>query len=540
MKKIEIKYNPFRYRFSYFIDGMPVTSKIHDKAYVLSKQELPFHIWVSDIFRALDLDLNDSFELIFTGREIEANILSLFKDTGRYCCNLTSNVLKMDSTIKRLHKLENLCEKEGVQTTISEVLPVYTDDLKLAKRAGFEELWPNTKMYHCPIEYKNVNELYEDSGNFAFVMLYHHKSQELVTDDLRYGRIYVIGISKDQIPLERNGDCYLIDVPKECENQILNMLLEYEPLPYLLSTSVEQCEEIIHNKQELAFLLEIDVVVNVKPLPKNQNGIFVIEEGQIFQPEISCFPLDAAVPEMWITSSNESVVRASNGQLVGVKEGSCRVCIREAGHTRPLVDENILCVHRNRIQKICLSQNRMEVCQGMVIIPEYSFYPEDADNTDMIQIIPSNSVLSVNEYGNLQADKLGECIVTIKAENVAVSMLVNVNPMMDHYKIYPDNLKMIIGEQKQIEIGVEPDDAYFSPYRVNISPTNIVEYDDDANIVYALNPGNAVIQFIEENGEHIGLLNVKVKGENNSEWIKVGIAALIGVILIILVFNILF
>lgn len=542
MKEIEIRYNPYRYRFAYYMDGEPVTSRSQDKSHVLSKQDMPFHSWVADILQALDMDLNEDYKLIFTGRNIEGEILKLYQVDSRFCKEIQTVPYSLAATTEeRLKKLEMICGAEHLNEHISQNLPVYTDDMEMAKKMNVESCWPRSKMYQCTVTYHDIHDIFQAGGNFALVLLFHHSAHELKTQGLRFGRIYALGINEDQTELVRTSDSYCIDCVPRDSRDLIQFFIDYEALPYLLTVAVDQCKGTLQNAQHAEMLLEIDCLISVEPLPKNEKGTVVLEEGQSVTPVITCIPAEIERPEVWFESSNSNVIRVSGTTLTGIHQGNCRIIAREAGKTKPIYDEIVSCIYRNRIQDIRVAHDYVQAELGTIIPPDFTFYPIDADNTDMICIKSSNqNIVSVDVNDNLVARAIGTSDITIKAEGVSCTFQLDVLPAMQRYQLSQNKVRLLVGQEKEIQVNPSPQNAYFSPYTVHVVPEGIVEYDDVEGKIYALQAGQATIRFVEENGRTASNLDVRVHNESASAWIKVAVALAIGAVLIITVARYLF
>ena len=543
MKEVEIRYNPYRYRFAYYIDGKAMCFLSNQKSNILPKQERPFHTWAPDIFNALDNDINQNYELIFTGREVEGEILKQYQRGSQYCKGVQIRPYTITaSTAERMRELEDICRRESVKIFVAENLMVYTDDTECARQENIEQYWPNNTLYHGTIEYHDIAELNTAQGNFALVLLYHHQSDTLNINQLKFGRVYCIGVCPQQTAMTCRHNSYSIDVPQEYVGELIALFMDYEPLPYLLNLAIEKCIEFVEDKQAVYLLQEIDYLLMVQPIPENQDGMSFLEENQTLVPEIICIPKQKKEPEVWFESNDSRIIRAEGKKLIGVSEGTCRIIAREAGISTPLYDREVCCIHRNRIKEIHVSKRYVQTGLNSRIQPEFSIVPEDADNKDMIRMIVSDpNKAVVDRENNLIASSMGKCTVKIEAEGIYDTFELDILPQMQAYQLRPKKLDMTEGQSREIGIGIEPANAYFTSYTVRIEPDNdIVQYDDAQRCVYAIRPGRAAIVFESEDKEVSARLPVKVWGRKTREMMKAAALAVAGIALIVIVAKLLF
>lgn len=539
MKQIEIQYNPYKFSFAYYCDGEPVTAQTMRHSQVLSKQGTPFHVWCPDIFTSIDKDINSDYELIFTAREVEQKILKQFAGTSRFCKKIMYGKYAINKSEEE--RLKEMASLTGGRLPVDLNLPIYTDDIRSAQNAGLEKIWPISLMNNGEIQYHEICEI----GNavqelFAFVLLYHHEAEEMKLNGLReFGRIYVIAANEKESALTRNGNSYRININLRNAEEVIQQLINYEAVPYLLN----QCADMA-KKQGLdaRMLLATDCVVEVKPLPKTEDGSrFCLELGTEYTPEISWYPIDTPKPQVWFDSDNPIIIRAEGGKLIPVGEGFCTIIGRESGKTEPIYRETVHCIRRNRIREICVEQKYMQLAEDMTTAVQYSIIPMDADNTDQIRIVSSDpDIVMITPQGELHAMRQGGCMITIEAEGVKTRLDVDVLPKMQGYQLSKRKLSMLVGQREKITIDVIPQYAYFAPYSVHVMMEGIVDYDMDTNTLYAIQPGRTTVRFVSDDGEKAADLTVKVAEESSAAWIKVGAAIVAGIVIIGIVIKSLF
>lgn len=138
-----------------------------------------------------------------------------------------------------------------------------------------------------------------------------------------------------------------------------------------------------------------------------------LECGQVMELEHSVKPWLLFNKDVQWESSDPAVVTVEDGMLTAVGEGSCTVSVTTAnGKT----DSCTVMVAVKAVQQLEFSLSQMTMELGQTVEPAYRVFPEDAGSR-LSWHSDRSDVVEVKKPGELTAVGIGECTVTVTADN---------------------------------------------------------------------------------------------------------------------------
>ena len=252
----------------------------------------------------------------------------------------------------------------------------------------------------------------------------------------------------------------------------------------------------------------VDVIVPTTGIKLDKNSVSIIENEEVSL-IASVMPEDATNQTVSWSSSDESIVSVDqNGVITAIKPGEAVITASTAnGEFTATCDVEVL----KAITGFELDQSSLLLIEGKTAKLTAAVEPEDAYNTTVTWTSSDESIVTVDEEGNITAVKAGEAVITASTAGGEFTKTCDVEVLKAVTGIELDrsSLSLIEGKKAKLTAAVEPEDAYDTTVTWTTSDESIVTVDEEGNLT-AVKPGEAVITASTAGGEFTKTCDVEV------------------------------
>ena len=222
-------------------------------------------------------------------------------------------------------------------------------------------------------------------------------------------------------------------------------------------------------------------------LDKTDISIFV---GATEKLTATVLPDDVTYNTVTWTSSDDTIVKVDeegNIQALALGEAVITAACGEKSATCKVTVNPILA------ESIALDRTELVLTIGATDKLTATVLPEDVTDKTVIWTSSDESIVKVDEEGNIQALALGEAIITATCGEVSASCKVTVNPILaESIVLDRTELVLTIGATDKLTATVLPEDVTDKTVTWTSSDDTIVKVDEEGNI-QALALGEAII-----------------------------------------------
>ncbi len=187
--------------------------------------------------------------------------------------------------------------------------------------------------------------------------------------------------------------------------------------------------------------------------------------------------------------------------LVGVSEGNTNIYAEADFIFTPEIEITPVTVP---VTDIVLSSSSIELETGKTERIAVTVSPEDATEKGVVFLSSDESVVKIDEEGNLEAVGEGKATITVKSkdnEEIKKTFTVTVkNPPPEYTYDVPESFRIMVGETKKPLIKIYPEDAELLGIFYRSEDKSIAAVDDNGNIT-GLRPGQTIITVFFSNGD---------------------------------------
>ena len=228
---------------------------------------------------------------------------------------------------------------------------------------------------------------------------------------------------------------------------------------------------------------------------------------------------DATNKELIYESSDPSVAKVDTlGNVTAVGEGTTTITI--ISKDNPGITKTLTVTVKIPVDEIEINKDNIELIEGETDKIEVTVKPDHATNKEVTFSSSDETVVKVDENGNVEAIGEGEAVITVTSKDdpdIYVEIPVKVNkPVIpvDEIKVNKDKIELTEGETDKIEVTVTPDDATNKEVTFSSSDETVVKVDENGNIE-AVGEGEAVITVTSKDKSEISV-NVTIKVSKKS------------------------
>ncbi len=206
---------------------------------------------------------------------------------------------------------------------------------------------------------------------------------------------------------------------------------------------------------------------------------------------------DATDKELIYESSDPGIAKVdSNGDIIAVGKGEAIITV--TSRDNPSKTETVKVTVEIPVEDIITDRNEINLEVGQTDKVTVTVTPDDATDKSVTYESNDESVVKVDENGNIEAVGEGEAIITItskddhtKTETVKVTVKNPVVPV-DGIKVNKTEIELEEGKTDKITVTVTPDNATDKGVTFESSDETVVKVDENGNVI-AVGEGEATV-----------------------------------------------
>ncbi len=254
----------------------------------------------------------------------------------------------------------------------------------------------------------------------------------------------------------------------------------------------------------------VTVVPEVIPLEtivldRNEISLYEKESDTI---KLSLFPVDTTEPDIFWTSSNDSVAVVNGGIVTALMAGQTTLRASSAdGKIYAECAVSVLC----RTDGVKLNYPEYTIEEGQTFTLKASVYPERATDAGVIWHSSDTKVADVDQSGKVSAFTAGYAeIVVITADgNYSDTCRLTVISPVNGISLDNDNLSMYVGDTYSLKASLNPANASNRTLKWSSTDESVAVVNAEG-LVEALTAGKAGIVAVSEDGGFTSSCNVTV------------------------------
>ena len=256
----------------------------------------------------------------------------------------------------------------------------------------------------------------------------------------------------------------------------------------------------------------VTVIIPAKDIIVDKSAI-ELTEGETDKISVTVTPDNATNKEVTYKSSDESVVKVDeNGNIEAVGEGTATITVTSKDDNT--IKETVTITVKKPVidvEDIVVDKSEIELTEGETDKITVTVTPDNASNKDVTYKSSDESVVKVDENGNVEAVGEGTATITVtskdditKKETITVTVKASAEPEPDEpetpeYVIeVPESVTVMIGQKLNLGVSITPDDGTLKPVYAS-SNERVVKVDADGNIL-GIGAGTAEITVDFGNG----------------------------------------
>ena len=495
---VELINNPYAQRLQILINKEAISVYSNLEKYV----DEPFYDWCDKILDDIFEECNQSkFCLHFCSRQEEIAVMEKIVRNYPNCTQFSSSILlRPTPLLERIKSLNHFIRENkivGYRSFKKEALFLISDtmcDMKeelreLEVKNVFCEIKANVMSYQ---EYEK-NPIQAD---IIFLLSNNEKIEDWIKR-LKIKKGFGIVIRRKMEFQRKIEDIFLYETIEEKIFETIFECLLFSPLMEAFYLCIHSMTIDIKNKYKED--LEKLQSVSFKIIPKPEKTMIELGRSSRIQFETDMKDYIVKGSQLHYSYSKKGIIRCNGILVEGLKEGNVVLYIFQEGEQIPCAEVAYTVIRRNRITSIELEENVLFIGEGDRTQIQYSFFPVDADNTNLIEWSSDNKeVVTVDSRGILRAVKKGRCMIRCYAEQVSASCQCIVKPHLESITIGFDTLEMIYGQEKRLEINLKPNDCIDDEIVISSMDMQIVNVVGGTIKAVGMGSTRIVVQNVEE------------------------------------------
>lgn len=267
-----------------------------------------------------------------------------------------------------------------------------------------------------------------------------------------------------------------------------------------------ECDVVISSVQTPEVQEKFHVLVT-QPVKKIQvqSETKTVPVGGSLQLDTVVTPDTASIKDVIWSSRNEKAATVDeNGVVTGVNRGTATILATAADGSK-VVGQITLTVIQD-VTDIEITEPNVTVATKRQVQLHWNALPKNADNKRVTWTSSDESIAKVNASGVVTGVKAGDCLLTCTSQSnpyVSASIPVRVTqPVTKITVTTPKGLSFNVGESRQLDWVVSPDDATSDEVRFNSRAPKVATVDANG-IVTGLSKGAANIEVIATDGTNV-------------------------------------
>lgn len=216
-------------------------------------------------------------------------------------------------------------------------------------------------------------------------------------------------------------------------------------------------------------------------------------EGEKLRLIATVLPEDTTFKTVLWTSSDDSVATVDkDGIVTAVKPGKVKITATasDGSGATAVVDINVVCP----ITDLVVPETEKTVNLGESFNLEATVMPEMAYDKTVIYTSSDSSIASVDENGNVTANKLGEAVITATTADGEFTVSVNIKIIIaaEEIRLYRTEFSLSVGNRVKVQYDVLPLDTTQSEVSWESSDSAVARVDENG-VITAVGSGTATI-----------------------------------------------
>lgn len=493
---VEMQYNPYIPRLRILING----KQPPDFSRLIQYVDEGIWCWAATILDTIYAELMDDFSLIFTGTELDAEVMKQLCMQKAYCKSFSSeNFVVREPLQLRMQKLNGFIKRDKItEYKKTEIEAFFVLESRMQE---LQSMIPRIDIHNffCSVKTSVINkctDYREEKNSVLFLIADDESDAKRHIEQLHTERpCYVILTGETTKLLEVTTGAWFFEAAKEALMDTIFSCFLQEPLLRAFQSCIRSIMAIERNRNELQRLISVDPVINIAIEEK-------IEAGKSVRIQISS-ESGISIPKLLFRIPEEKIAYCNDLCVFGVKEGPATFEAYLYGEKQPIYVKSFEVIKRNRITELLLSEDNLLLGIGDRKKLSCSYFPENADNADCITWVSSDeSVVKAEENGNLTAVGKGDCRIICMAENISVKCLCKVKPYLQEIEIVTplDNNRLYMQpmEERKLQLRRIPEDCYDGKLSTMSADSNIVNVIGDN--LYAKNTGCTILTIRNASG----------------------------------------
>lgn len=488
MNTLKIKLNPYKDVNIASLDDKPLSPYSELNNYMKE----PFLKWADKLLGAAEREINDDYELVVSGEDFETKMLQDMQSEFDACKSYSVEPYQVNNSVHdRFDLIKELAAKYGVQVMLDNFrMPIYTEVQLSLDESMVIPAAPEVASLYVTENPMFAQQIVAKNGP-AIVVLVSNKSVVSPIGDMKYQ--WEIEASRLKEVLDVTLDRFVkIPIITYVANQLKNI-------------SGQLTDE---DNQKLALATEIDMFVTVADIEP-------IEVGTSRDVVVKTVPESDSIPALRIDCSNTGVIAVEGLTLKAIAPGQAFIDIYKADELIPFARKQVVATQENFVKKIQLSLTESKMGIGRTQQISIGLIPEDADDVALVEWKSSNeSVLSVDEDGNVVAKAAGKATITASTTRVSEKVEIEVLPNLSSISLSTTRVELYVGQTTPMSVTVAPSNAFDQSYEWQSSNKTVAiidKLDDGSQVVRATGIGECVLTCVAKEGGCSATCSVKVE-----------------------------
>ena len=457
-----ITYSCYTRKMTVLLNGKDVLSR---NSAILQYMNEPFYRWCMKLPELLYREIGEDYQVVYTGRQEEADILRIIFRKYPHCLALETRKFELQKPLQeRMIDLSRLMKEKNLPRLPQKMIrAVFTGEKKTLDRwkPMLDEL--DVKNQYCRVTVQTAEwpeAARMDQNTVLFALCATEEEQEAVIGRMS-GRNYSFVLTENaSVGFQRVEECcFLYGMTEKDFFPVLFDCLLLFPLAECFAEYTADLRRGIRDVQtgrKLEALLAVKPCVYVKASER-------IELGTSEPFAIETEPEGVKLPALTFEYQIPGIVTCNQQRIFGEKAGKTKVRIFEKGSAEPLCELSFEVYTRNRIKDLLLSEYSKTIGVGDILRLTCSWQPEDADNADSVQWYSDReAVASVTENGAVKAIAPGSCRIYCAAEKVSAFCSLVIKPYLRGFTLPFNKEELVhleVGETRKIVCQMEPEGA---------------------------------------------------------------------------------
>lgn len=395
----------------------------------------PFGKWCRQMPGLLARELGEDFYLVYTGREEEAEVLETLARQENRCLGFRyEKPVLVISLAERMKELDQIVQNVG--------FPVYQRSIPVVFLGTPEilEIYKNQiaglkiQNSFCKVENRILDETrrletgFREFGIFLCDTVEQAKQKAESPDFAENGVFIGMGDQDSFVTASQN---YVFSFQKGNFARCVTKVLSLFCFPsFLESTIIElskQERKLPDRKtyENLLILSAVEPYVQVKA--KEQ-----IELGTSVPLQIRTLPVGCKKPELEFQYQIPGIVECTESQVMAKRPGTTRVLVFRKGSIKVIRTLEFTVYTRKMITRLLMEQGEKSCTVGDLFVLRCDYFPEDADNVDIISWESSNQEVAQVEAGGsggwVTVNGIGKCEIICRAGEVSARCRLDCRP----------------------------------------------------------------------------------------------------------------